>query len=120
MKTKLLLTLIVVAGSANVSIATIVAYNFTGTVLVAAGKPWGFTVPSHSSITGQFLYDTASAPSSTSAGVSIYPQNIPNGLTASFGSTAISASSYAVHIDNDFPEPGNTIADIFTRPMVQQ
>ena len=98
----------------NPSIASIVTYSFTGSTSLILGQPYGMTIPSGTSITGQFQYDTSTVAASTSGNLSIYPQSIPNGFYANFGSYSVNASNYTVHIVNDQPEPGNTVADIFT------
>lgn len=100
--------------SASLSIAGLVTYAFTGSASLALGQPYGMSIPAGTSVAGQFRYDTSTVASSTSGNLSIYPQSIPNGFYAYFGSFMVSASSYTVHVLNDQPQPGNTVADIFT------
>ncbi len=97
----------------NSSLAAIVGYAFTGTVSSVLGSPYGMAILTGTPVTGQFLYDTSTVASSTVGNLSIYPQNIPNGLIANFGSFPVSASSYTIHVRNDQSQGASSV-DIFT------
>ena len=113
MKFKVFLTLSLVGLPLNSSLAAIVGYAFTGTVSSVLGSPYGMAILAGTPVTGQFLYDTSTVASSTAGNLSIYPQNIPNGLIANFGSFPVSASSYTIHVRNDQSQGASSV-DIFT------
>jgi hypothetical protein len=112
-KFKVFLTLSLFGLPLNSSLAAIIGYAFTGTATSVLGSPYGMAITSGTPVTGQFLYDTSTVASSTAGNLSIYPQNIPNGLIANFGSFPVSASNYTVHVRNDQSQGASSV-DIFT------
>jgi hypothetical protein len=113
MRFKVFLTLSLFCLPVNSALAAIVGYAFTATTLSVLNSPYGMAITSGMPVTGQFLYDTSTAASSTAGNLSIYPQNIPNGLIANFGSFPVSASSYTIHVRNDQSQ-GASSDDFFT------
>jgi hypothetical protein len=96
------------------SFGAIVTYDFKGTVFGAGGSPYGTAIAGGAAVSGELKYDTSTVASSISGNVAIYPQTIPNGFMATFGSVPITASDYTVHIVNDQTQPNNSVQDIFT------
>lgn len=109
-----ILTLMFLAFSPCQAFAAIVTYDFTGAVFGAGGAPYSTTITGGTAVNGRFKFDTSVAASSTSGNISIYPESIANGFTATFGSVPVVASDYTVHIVNDQLQPNNSLQDIFT------
>ena len=108
--------------SAAISRAELETYHFTGTVAAKSGDTFfgGLTVPSvGTSISGQFQYITGQSAYKTnslspSGAASVYPQTIPGGFSATFGSISVSTSTYTVNVLNDQPQPSGDPLDILS------
>jgi hypothetical protein len=92
--------------------AEIITYDFSGSVTIAPSPAYGYTVPAHTLLQGQFSYNTASV-STTSGATSYYEQSLASGFTANFGSLDVSASSYEVTVSHDLLQPNGSYADVF-------
>ena len=113
LKFAVIVALCLIALLAGYAQAEIVTCSFSGVTTTVRGVPFGMSIPDGTPVSGQFQYDTSAPASSTVGNTSVYPQNISSGLTATFGSFLVSASSYLVRIRNDQPQGGTTV-DFFT------
>ena len=107
---KLSLLLFFVAATHPCSGGTI-GYSFQGTVssLMFGGSPYGLSIPTGTSVSGQFVYDTTSAGTFISASATKYLQHQTDGFVVYFGSHEFRASDFLVTVSNDLSGPRDQI-----------
>lgn len=91
-----------------------VAYIFTGSISFSSPV---FDEPAPvGEVHGRFVYDTASLATDPDPGCDCmgYRQRRSYGFTAMFGDLSVQADDYIVEVDNDYPQEGDVVADIFT------
>jgi hypothetical protein len=111
-----ILILAILALSPCHALAEVVTYCFTGTVGPGTGHVYSLSIPTGTTVTGCFEYNTLATASSNDGTTAIYSQHIPGGFAATFGTVQVVASDYTVHVSNDLPAPydSSIITDFLT------
>jgi len=108
----LTLAVVIIVLTPGSAIAEQIKYAFTGTVTFASGPPFGNTIPSLSSVSGHFAYESSSPATHVLANGVGYEQHITDGFVGDFAGVSVHADDYVVQVSNNVPQPGGTNADI--------